>query len=179
MSARSGPVNQPNINPGQAQLPQGLPQLGVALGLAVLTRPHETSPQFGLNKHLSSVQSTVHYGPAHLLLVVVDRGGVQAPVACLQGGQHCLITLLSLHLVSSKLNHGELLARAQTKCLVLTVELCSLTISTGVSGVLTTDQTSLKSGLTSQLWTSHNDTQSRTELLESWAEIKRHSKIQF
>ena len=179
MSARAGPVNQPNIKPGEAQLPQRLPQLRVTLGFTVLTRPYETSPEFGLNKHLRSVHSTVRYGPPHLLLVVVDGGRVEPPVAGPQGGQHSLVTFLSLHLVSPKLNYGHLLARAQAESLVSAVVLCSLTIRTGVPGVLTTDQTSLQIGVTSQLWTSHNETQIRTELLESLAEIKRHTKIQF
>ena len=50
--ARAGPVQQPEVQSGHAQLLETLPQLRVTPRLAARCHAHEAAPQLGLDKHL-------------------------------------------------------------------------------------------------------------------------------
>ncbi len=70
----------PDPDPDFLSIPD--PGVNKVLGYATLGKlTDEASPELGLHKYLVSGNAAVLYGEAHLLLVVVDRGRVNAAVS--------------------------------------------------------------------------------------------------
>lgn len=69
--------------------------------------------QLGGDEHLGPVQAAVGDGAADLFLVPVHGGGIDVPVADLQGVPDGLVGNLALHLPGAKADHRHRDAAAQ------------------------------------------------------------------
>ena len=92
------PVHQPQVDVGHAEGAQALVQVGAgAVGVARL--------QLGGDEHLAAVQAAVPDGPADLGLVAVHGGGVDVPVAELQGVRDGLVGAPARQLPGAEPDH--------------------------------------------------------------------------